>query len=178
MDTLEALRKRRTIRRFQDRPLEAGLLEQILLAGTWAPTSGNLQPWEFVRLVSPDVRAAVVATTYGGFSQTAPSQAWLGTAPELLVVCANVVRTAARYGPDGPAYARLDVAAAIQNMLIAATALDVGAAWIGGFRHSELATAVGLDAELEPVGIVALGYPAETPIEPYRLPLADLLTER
>ncbi len=178
MDTFEALRRRRTIRRFQDRPLEPGLLEQILLAGTWAPTSGNLQPWEFIRIVTPEVREAVVATTYGGFSQSAPSQAWLGTSAELLVVCANVVRTAARYGPDGPAYARLDVAAAIQNMLIAATALEVGAAWIGGFRHGELSTVLNLDAELEPVGMVALGHPAEEPVEPYRLPLSDLLSER
>lgn len=178
MDAFEALRSRRTIRRFEDRPLEPGLLTRILEAATWAPTSGNLQPWEFIRIVTPEVRSAVVATTYGGFSQSAPSQAWLGTAAELLVVCANVVRTSARYGPDGPAYARLDVAAAIQNMLIAATALGTGAAWIGGFRHAELAAVLDLDAELEPVGLVALGHPAEEPAVPYRLPLDDLLSER
>jgi nitroreductase len=87
------------------------------------------------------------------------------------------VRTAARYGEEGRAYARLDVAAAIENMLIAATSLGLGAAWIGGFRQAEAAKSLRLDRDLEPLGLLALGYAREEPPVPYRLPLSDILTE-
>lgn len=177
MTALEAIRARRTVRAYRPDPVPPELLAQVLDAARWAPTSGNAQPWEFVRVVTPSVRAALVASTYGGYARTAPAQGWLAEAPELLVVCVNALRTAARYGDEGRAYARLDVAAAIQNMLVAATALGLGAAWIGGFRHAEAAAALQLDRDLEPLGLVALGFAREQPPEPYRLPLERILTE-
>lgn len=174
---LDAIHARRTIRSFKPDAVPAELLQQLLEAACSAPTSGNLQPWEFIRVVTPVVKQQLVASTYGGFSQTAPSQAWLLTAPELIAVASNTVRTTARYGPEGPRYARLDVAAAIQNLLIAATALGLGSAWVGGFRAPEARQALRLDAELELIGLVAIGYPAESPVPPYRMPIADVLTE-
>lgn len=177
MTALEAIRARRTVRAYRPDPVPRELLEQVLDAGRWAPTSGNAQPWEFVRVVTPEVREALVASTYGGYARTAPAQAWLGEAPEMLVVCVNALRTAARYGEEGRAFAALDVAAAVQNMLVAATSLGLGAAWIGGFRPDEARAALRLDRDLEPLGLVALGFAREEPPVPYRLPLADILTE-
>jgi len=174
---IDAILRRRTVRDFRPDPVPYELLELVVRAACNAPTSGNLQPWEFYRVVTPSVRERLVAATFGGYSRTAPSQAWLADAPELLVVCCDPVRTTARYGEDGPRYARLDVAAAIENMLVAATALGLGSAWVGGFREAEVRQALGLDPDLEPVGIVAIGYPRTEPPAPYRLPVADVLRE-
>lgn len=177
MNALEAIRARRTVRGYRSDPVPTELLEQVLDAARWAPTSGNAQPWELIRVVTPEVREALVRATYGGYARTAPAQSWLAEAPELLVVCVNALRTAARYGEEGRSFARLDVAAAIQNMLIAATSLGLGGAWIGGFREKEAAQALALDRDLEPLGYVALGYPrGEEPL-PYRLPLSDIYRE-
>lgn len=177
LPALEAIGNRRTIRQFKPDPVPTALLEQLLRAAISAPTSGNLQPWEFIRVVTPEVKERLVASTYGGYSRLAPMQAWLLDAPELLVACSNIVRTTARYGIEGPRYARLDVAAAIQNLLIAATAVGLGSAWVGGFRDAEARQALALDPELEIVGLVAIGYAAESPVTPYRMPISDILTE-
>lgn len=177
LPALEAIRRRRTVRNFKPDPVPYETLASILEAGTHAPTSGNVQPWEILRVVTPQVRERLVASTYGGYSQSAPSQAWLLEAPELIAVCSNVVRTMARYGADGRRYARLDVAAAIQNMLIAASSLEVGAAWIGGFRDQEAREALSLGPDLELVGIVAFGYATVEPATPYRMPLEDIVVE-
>lgn len=177
VNALDAIRARRTVRSFTAEPVPEEVMLEVLDAARWAPTSGNAQPWEFVRVHTPARREALIASTYGGYARSAPAQAWLAQAPELVMACVVPLRTIARYGEEGRAYARLDVAAAIQNMLIAATSLGYGAAWIGGFRTEEARAALGLEAELEPLGIVAIGRPAEDPGEPYRLPLADVVRE-
>lgn len=177
MTVLDAIRARRTVRAYRPDPVPEEVVLQILDAARWAPTSGNTQPWELIRVRTPATREALVATTFGGYARTAPSQAWLLGAPELLVVLLNTVRTRARYGAREAEYAQLDVAAAIENMLLAATALGVGSAWVGGFRRDEAAALLELDRELLPLGLVALGYAAETPPTPYRMPLEDVLRE-
>lgn len=177
MTALEAIRARRTVRSYRPDPVPPELLREVIDAARWAPTSGNAQPWEFVRVVTPSVREKLVTATYGGFARTAPAQAWIGEAPELLVACVNGLRTAARYGEDGHGWAKIDVAAAIQNLLIAATSLGLGAAWIGGFRPGDVEDALALDRDLRPLGMIVLGYARSTPAKPYRLPVDDILTE-
>lgn len=177
MTALEAIRARRTIRAYRPDAVAAEDLEAVLDAARWAPTSGNAQPWEIVRVRTPRLRKALIATTYGGYARSAPEQGWLHQAPELLLICVVPLRTMARYGEDGRAYARLDVAAAIENLLIAATSLGLGAAWVGGFRAEEARAALALEQDLEPLGIVALGHAAEDPPRPYRLPLEDVVRE-
>ena len=177
LSAMEAIKQRRTVRRYRPDPVPSELLARAGEAATRAPTSANIQPWEFIRVVTPEVKEQLVASTYGGYSQTVSSQAWLLDAPELLAACSNAVRTVARYGEDGRRYARRDVAAAIQNMLIAATALGLGAAWIGGFRELEARYALNFDRELELIGLIALGYSAEEPAKPYRMPISYIFTE-
>ncbi len=177
MTALEAIRARRTVRSYRSDPVPQELLMQVIDAARWAPTSGNTQPWEILRVITPSLREALVATTYGGYARTAPSQSWLLQAPELLVVLVNTVRTRARYGVREAEYAKLDVAAAIQNMLLAATSLGLGAAWIGGFRRDDATHLLTLDRELLPLGMVAIGYATGDVPTPHRLPLEDVLRE-
>ncbi|MGB4377652.1 MAG: nitroreductase family protein [bacterium] len=173
MNAMSFITQRRSVRRYKPDPVPEEVLEQLLTAAVSAPTGGNMQPWEFVIVADGAAREAVVATTYSGYySGPGNPQAWLQEAPLLIVVCCNFKRTRARYGPAGQKWASLDVAAAIQNLLLASHSMGLGACWVGGFHQESLADILQLPAGVEPLAIVSVGYPAEEPQPKPRLPLA------
>ncbi|RLF23588.1 MAG: nitroreductase family protein, partial [Thermoprotei archaeon] len=103
-------------------------------------------------------------------------QMWIAEAPVVVVVCANIPRTAWRYGERGRSlYCLQDTAAAIQNMLLAAHALGYGTCWVGAFDEEEVSRILGLPDHVRPVAIVPIGKPAESPIPPPRRPLDEVV---
>lgn len=172
-EPVEAIYRRRSVRRFTGEPLAEGVREQLLDAATRAPTGGNMQPWEFILLEDPAVREAAVATTFAGyFAGPDNQQKWLLDAPMLLAVCVNRWRTEGRYGEGVARQAILDVAAAIQNLLLTATQLGLGGCWVGGFREEILSQVLQLPAGVELVGMVAIGHAAELPGHRHRMDLS------
>jgi len=149
MDVLTAIKERRSIRRYEPKPVSRDQLEQVLEAGRWAPSASNRQPWKFIVVTDETVkkRLAQVAT-YGSF---------LAQAPAAIAVVID---------PQGSTHPVEDGAAATQNMLLAAHALGLGACWIGSYgsayedRAKEILR-VPHDRRL--LSIIALGYPAESP---------------
>lgn len=165
--------QRRSIRRYKPDPVPEEVLTQILSAAVSAPTGGNMQPWEFVIIDDAATKGAVVDTTYSGYySGPGNPQSWLLEAPLLIVVCCNFKRTRARYGPSGQKWAPLDVAAAIQNILLASHSMGLGACWVGGFHQERLAAILQIPEGVEPLAIVSVGYPKEQPQSKPRLPLS------
>lgn len=141
---------RRSIRSYQeDRPVEPEKILKLLQAAMAAPSACNIQPWEFIVVTEAEKLAAVKASIpqFGNYN-----------APLIIVVCSY-----AQYipweGDDGV----IDCAAAIENMLIAAAALDLGSVWIGGFDRAALRALLDIPADVVPQGVVYLGYPAEHP---------------
>lgn len=168
----EVIWQRKSIRQFRPDPVAPELFERILEAGTRAPSGGNMQPWEFVVIDDPAVRQAVVEATYSGYySGPGNPQSWILGAPILIVVCCDFRRTAARYGADGARWASLDVAAAIENMMLAAVGAGLGSCWVGGFRETEVSRVLGLPEGVRPLGLLPIGYPAENPSPRPRLPI-------
>lgn len=175
MDFFEVLRTRRSIRRFDERPVPEQLLLQVLEAARCAPSGGNMQPWELVVLRERQSIRAVVDTTFVGFDAAGGQrQEWLLTAPVLVVACAELKRSASRYGPQGAQVAILDTAAAIQNMLLAAVALGLGSCWVSGFVPEALGRVLRLPESVRPLAILPVGYPAANPGSPPRLPLEQI----
>ena len=107
-------------RSFQNKPVPMNVLEEILTAGTMAPTSGNMQPWEFIVIDDSEIKEKMVDhTTFGGyFSKGAKSQQWIKQAGVIVVACINFKRAVARYGELGRDLAPLDTASAVKNMLL------------------------------------------------------------
>jgi nitroreductase len=167
MDTLEAIRKRRSVRSFRPDPVPEGDLRKMLEAASWAPSAGNCQPLELVVVRDPKVKEEVKEAAFG--------QPFLEEAPVLVVVCADVERTTHRYGERGELFYVQDTAAATQNLLLAATSLGYGTCWVGAFLEEEVSRALRLPRGVRPLAIVPIGRSAESPEAPPRRPLKEIV---
>lgn len=152
---LETIKKRRSIRRFRNDPVPQEALRELLEAACWAPSAGNLQPWEFYVVTNVALKRDLAA---------AASQRFVGEAQVVIVVCVVPERSAIHYGERGrKLYCLQDTAAAIQNILLAATSLGLGACWVGAFREERVIEALGLHPGKRPVALIPVGYPATEP---------------
>src|SRR5699024_8262657 len=119
---INAIYQRKSIRQFYNKTIDQELLYEIIRAGTFAPSSGNMQPWEFILIEEITQRKAIAQSTFSGYYSTnAPLQKWLITAPIIIVVCANKKRTASRYAELSDKWIYIDVANAVQNIILTAT---------------------------------------------------------
>ena len=158
MDALTALRTRRSIRRYQDRQVPREALETIVDCGRLAATARGVQPWEFVVVTEPGMRAKIAAITeYGKFIANTPAA--------IIVLCHDTK------------YFLEDGSAATQNLLVAATALGLGSCWVAGDKKpyaDDLRRLLGAPDDCKLIAIVAVGYPDEQPIREKR-PLDEVL---
>jgi nitroreductase len=161
LEILDAIRGRRSIRRFKGGALPPHVLatlEESLLA---APSAGNLQSRRFHFVSRPEALRRIAAAAYG--------QDFIAQAP-LAVVCSADLSIARRYGERGRTlYCLQDVAASVQNLMLAAYSLGLGTVWVGAFDEREVASILGLPASLRPVAVVPVGYPDEAPPPPERI---------
>jgi len=149
---MEHILGRRSIRRFEDRPVDRDLLDQLLRAAMAAPSASNRKPWEFVVVTDSVVLAKLRRTLIFGRY----------TAPVAIVVCGNMRRT---WPPPARDFYVEDCSAAIENILLAAHGLGLGAVWIGVHPMPPfvrgVSRALGLPRHVRPVGLVHVGHPAE-----------------
>jgi nitroreductase len=166
MDVFEAIKGRRSIRSFKPESISDADLEKILEAGISAPSAGNCQPWEFVIIRDQKIKQKLV--------QAARGQSFLAEAPVVIVICADVNRTASRYGERGRTlYCIQDTAAAAQNIHLAAYALGYGTCWVGAFDESAAAEAIKAPAGVRPLIMIPIGKPREKPKPTPRTPLRE-----
>jgi len=167
MDILDLIKKRRSVRRFKNDPFPPALLTRLLEAGQAAPSAGNVQPWRFYVVRNREKQEQLCDAALG--------QMWIRSAPIVIVVCADLERSRIPYGRRGAElYALQDTAAAIQNILLTATAAGLATCWVGAFREEPVAQIVGVDPQkMRPVAIIPIGYAAETPDTPAKRPLHE-----
>ncbi len=147
MDLLEGIYTRRSVREFTDQPVEREKLLEIIKAGTWAPSGLNNQPWRFVIVQKADIKKELgKQTKYGYVIERAP------------VCIAVFVDRKVMYNDVKDHQA---MGACIQNMLLAAHAMGLGAVWLGEILKNAEAVRVllGLPTDLELMAVVAIGHP-------------------
>ncbi len=165
MDIQKAVKKRRSIRKYQPFEIPEENLMRVLEAGRLSPSGGNQQPWHFILVTKPEAREKL---------RTAYSANWFIEAPAILVVCADPFEAWARR--DGEEYWKVDAAIAMQSMVLAATEEGLGTCWIGAFDEKEAKKALGIPEGVRVVAMTPLGYPAETKGEVQdRKPLGKVL---
>jgi nitroreductase len=152
-DLFATIADRRSIKRFSSRPVEMDKILQIIQAGHLAPSSGNLQNWRFI-IVSDVERIRSL------YHHTLDQEPFL-SAMCAIIVCGDVELAHKMYGMRGKRlYTVQNCAAAIQNMLLAAHAFDLGATWIGAFDEDKIAAVFNIPVhEYRPQAIILLGYP-------------------
>jgi len=169
MDFWQVIESRHSIRRFGREDVSPEMVERILQAAIKAPSAGNCQPWHFFVVRNPEVKRGLARAAYG--------QGFVAEAPVVIVVCAEPARSAARYGQRGSRlYCLQDTAAATEHILLAATALGLGACWVGAFDETAAANVLNLPTGLRPVAIIPIGHPAERPYRTSRRALKEVTT--
>jgi len=168
LDVFEAIKKRRSVRAFTKEQVSDSEVKKLIDAARWAPSAGNIQPWEFVVVRDPDIKR--------GLATAALDQTFIEEAPVVIVVCANQLRSARGYGSRGVnLYCLQDTAAATQNMLLAAHALGLATCWVGAFQEEEARKVLNIPSGVRPVAIIPVGHPAEKPEPPERRPLNEIV---
>ncbi len=160
---LEAIYQRRSVREFQDKPVDRALIMEVIRAGTWAPSGLNNQPWRFAVVTDPELKERFEPLTkYARIIRSAP------------VLIPVFLDKEAMYHPMKDHQA---AGACIQNMLLAAHSLGLGAVWLGEIIKSdrEIRRLLNLGENLELQAVVALGHPLPKERRSRRRPLEELL---
>jgi len=145
VETLEAIRKRRSVRSYTGDPIPRTDLEAIVDAGRLAASGHNIQPWDFI-----------VVTERATIERLKVASLWMEKAGAIIAV---VLDPSARYWLE-------DGSAAVQNMLVAAPALGYGSCWLEGYtlpREQEFKALLGVPQEKRLLTLVPIGVPTEWP---------------
>jgi nitroreductase len=168
MNLLEAIKGRRSMRAFKNRPVSNEDIDILIEAAQCAPSAGNIRPWEFVIVRKPEIKRRL--------AEAALQQSFIEEAPVVLVVCANASRSSQVYGMRGETmYCIQDTAAATQNILLTAYSLGLGTCWVGAFKEEEIREILNVPQGIRPVAIVPVGYPAESPVPRGRQPASMIV---
>ena len=156
MDALEAIRKRRSVRKYTGDPIPREDLEKIVDAGRLAASGSNQQPWDFI-----------VVTDRGMIDQLKVAAQWMEKAAAIIAV---VMDSSSRWWIE-------DGSAAVENMLIASTALGYGSCWLEGYtlpREEEFKALLDISKEKRLLTLVPIGVPAEWPTKEKK-PLEEVI---
>lgn len=159
------IRERRSVRAYTGEPLTEQQVRALVDALVWAPSSGNLQARKFFFVTRPELRQRLVDACF--------DHAWMAQAPLLVVGCTHA-RIKETYGEAGlETFAVMDISASVQNLLLTAHELGLGACWVCAFPPPKIAEIMELSPELRPVLLITVGRAAERPPVPERIPLGD-----
>ena len=157
MDVVEAIKGRRSIRTFEGgEDVSKETVEGLIDAARWAPSAGNIQPWEFIIVRRSELKKKLAEAALG--------QSFIADAPVVIVVCADENRSFDGYGERGKTlYCIQDTAAAIQNIHLAAYSAGLGTCWIGAFKEEAVGEIMNLTEGIRPVALIPVGYASRFP---------------
>lgn len=165
MDFSELITQRFSVRAYEHRDIEPDKLKRVLQAFALAPTAANRQPI-----------GLIVIQTKGHESELKRiySAEWFASqAPMVLIGC--IVPAQAWQRRDGRNYADVDIAIAMDHLILAATAEGLGTCWVGAFDPAAAREVLSLPEGVEPVVMTPLGYPADSPRPKLRKKLEQLI---
>ncbi len=150
MDLLEVFKKRRSIRKYKAAPIEKEKLFRVLEAGRLAPSAANKQPWYFIVVDNEEVKKKLF--------NAYPSE-WFIKAPAIIVACADPSLAWKR--KDGEEYWKVDLAIAIEHIVLQAYSEGLGTCWVCAFNESEAKKALNIPEGIRVVAMIPIGYPDE-----------------
>lgn len=168
MNLFETIAKRRSVRSYLEKPVEREKIESIFNAVRLAPSACNAQEWRFILVTDAELRARIAES--GG-------QPFLKQCPVIVVACALTNRRVMRCGEV--AYL-VDVALALDHLMLAAEALGLGTCYIGAFDSELVRKELGIPRDVPVPALVSLGYAADGDKPPYakhRLSIDEILME-
>lgn len=161
---IEAIKHRKSVRKFQEKAIEDQKLYEILEAARLAPSGNNKQPWFFIVIKDELLRHEVAAATN--------NQLWIASAPIVIVAIADICARSENYagmfvdeetsGFDLKRAIR-DTAIAVTHILLEVDNQGLGACWCGAFRQEGIRPILGIPEDKFVLAVIPVGYPAEEP---------------
>lgn len=157
MDFDEVIRKRKMVREYdQDKKISDKIIMKLIRNAHRAPSAGHTQVQEFIIIKDHAIKKKL--------RKAAVSQEYVENAPVLIVVCSNTSRSISRYGSRGKQfYSIIDGAFASMLILLTAVNKGIGSCFVGAFQDDKVSEILQLPKYVKPIGIIALGFPAEDP---------------
>jgi nitroreductase len=159
MDLVEAIKGRRSIRKYKPDPVSEEALRNVIEALRWAPSWANTQCWEVVVVKDPKVKAELATA----LSKTNPALFALTDAPVVLVLCGKKGVSGFKKGEAVTVkgdWLMFDTGIAMQNLCLTAYSLGLGTVVVGLFDHKRVEEILGVPPNVEVVAMTPLGYPA------------------
>lgn len=150
MNVYEAIRTRRSVRRYSPRPIPEDMLPRLRDALRLAPSACNLQPWRFIFVTDQRLRAEL--------AQAASQQTFIAQAPLIVVACGFPDRAYQAMGGHGNSV-DVDVAIALDHLTLAAVAEGLGTCWIGAFDERAVKRLLDIPHEAKVVALTPVGFP-------------------
>jgi nitroreductase len=167
MDFNEVVRKRKMIREYQqDSQIPTEIINKLLKNAHRSPSAGHTQVQEYIVVIDPITKKKLCQASLG--------QSQVEDASVLIIVCTNTSRSVSRYGRRGTD-SIIDGAFASMIILLSAVNEGIGASFVGAFEDNQIVKILGLPGHVKPIGIIALGYPAEKPERFERIELNNLV---
>lgn len=173
---IEAIKHRKSVRKFKEKAVEDEKLNEILEAARLAPSGNNKQPWFFIVIKDDHLKQEVVVATN--------NQMWIASAPVVIVAIADICARSENYagmlvdeetsGFDLKRAIR-DTAIAVTHMLLEVDNQGLGACWCGAFRQEGIRPALGIPEDKFVLAVIPVGYPAEEPKAKPRKDLKSIL---
>ena len=159
VETRQAILERRSVRRYTAEPVERRTVDQLLDAAKWAPSGGNAQTWRFIVVRNPE-RVRDLRVVAPGLP---------GPPPCVLVICQDMdeaAKSGRQLGVDRLVF--FDTAMATQNVLLAAHDIGLGSCVVASFHRDAVQQLLDMPEHVEPMLLIALGWPDEFPVPPRR----------
>lgn len=166
------------VRSYLEAPVPEQALDQVFHAFTLGPSLANTQPWELLLVTKSEEREKLIAATLDPFlsPDSYGGQAWLKSAPVIVLVMLEKRRALVRLGERGEIFAIQDTFSAIQNARLSAAVHGLSTSVIREFDPQILHKNLELPWYIEPIAILTIGYSEEEKEIPPRLTVAEIFT--
>ncbi len=154
MKVLEAIQKRRSVRKYKEDPIPEEALLRVLEAARLAPSGKNFQPWEFIIVRDKALKEKL--------ARASARQFFMARAPIIIVGCGFPDNCYARMGRYMKSWS-VDVTIALEHLILQAQEEGLGTCWIGSFEEDEVKAILNVPDEVKVLALTPLGYPDEIP---------------
>ncbi len=181
MEVLEAIKTRRSIRKYKPTPVDDRTIETVSEAARWAPSWANTQCWRFIVVRDSKIKDKLAEVLTTASDRPNPAAEAIRNAPVAIVVCAELrksgysVKEPRKPVTDKGDWYMFDVALAMQNLILAAHSLGLGTVPIGAFDARKVASILGVPEGFCVVALTPLGYPDEEPSVRPRKELSEIV---
>lgn len=174
MDLMEAIKERRSIRKYKPDSVSEETLQKVMEAVKWSPSWANTQCWEVIIVKDPNMKSRLANT----LTTTNPARTSMTEAPLVVVLCGKKGVSGYKKGEAATVkgdWFMFDTGLAMQTLCLAAYGQGLGTVVVGLFDHKKAGEILGVPESVEVVAMTPLGYPAAAGGAPKRKELSDFV---